>query len=184
MTQFVASLQDIVQIPVTPAMIDYANAFAHHGDMNRHSMMHGERNIEGVLGELGAYKYLPMLNYEPTTFHDLNLGDLTIDVKNKHMKNPSASIQLNHRCTIYGYESEKKCRIYLFTSTNHNHSIVYLKGYMLKQDLVTRDNFIPAGTAEPGVGVYRQDNYATTVRQLGKMTHLKALIEKHMDLFK
>lgn len=90
---FFTSVHDIIEVPVSKEMAADCQAKTHKGAMNSNSMMKGERNFEGVLGEEAAHIYLPMLINETFlggTFngdYDFRYGIHTIDVKNKHFEN-------------------------------------------------------------------------------------------------
>jgi hypothetical protein len=186
MSNLVARRTDVIEIPVTPEMLKFAQENSHKGTMNRHSLLEGAQNVEGLLAELAVLKYLPMLTHKPTDEYDftfpLKEGLLTIDVKNKFdVKRYGGIPGLDWDCTIFGYEAKKKCHLYLFTSTNGDNSKVFLKGYIGKKAFVCEERLYRAGatrTTTQGSVTYKKDNYVIQVKEMIRVDVLKArLIE-------
>lgn len=181
MNDFVKSIGDIIEIPVTKEMRDFAQQHAHKGSMNRHSLLQGTQNVEGLLAELAVHKYLPMLIHDPGHEYDFTFpyktGVLTIDVKNKFdVKRYGTRPNMDWDCTIFGYETNKKCDIYLFTSTNGDNTKVWLKGYIAKKRFVIAENLYRAGrtrSTTQGSVTYKKDNYVVQVRELYPVEFLK-----------
>ena len=185
MSNLVFRKADIIEIPITPEMLQFAQENAHKGSMNQYSMLDGERNIEGLLGELAVHKYLPMLTYEPTKHHDftfaLKSGTLTIDAKNKFDVKTYVTPNLDWDCSIFGYEGGKKCHMYIFTSTDKNNTKVWIKGYVMKTLLVAPEKFYAAGSfrrTTQGSVQYKKDNYVVQVKELNRMDFLKNRLEE------
>ena len=117
---------DIVEIPVTKEMLALAKEKAKKmGCLNSHSMMKGERNVEGVLGELAVLAFLPQATYVDNYDYDLRIGKITIDVKTKRLNRKP---QLYYDCSIYGYNPNQDCHLYLFAGVKADHSVVWLSG--------------------------------------------------------
>ena len=181
MANFVSKSADIVEIPITKEMRDFAQANAHKGSMNKHSLLQGAQNVEGLLAELAVHRYLPMLSHDPGNEYDFtfpyNTGTFTIDVKNKFdVKRYGTRPNMDWDCTIFGYEVKKKCDIYLFTSTNGDNTKVWLKGYIAKKRFVLPENFYKAGstrTTTQGSVNYKRDNYVVQVKELYPVEFLK-----------
>lgn len=181
MSNLVSIRPHIIEVSVTPDMFKKAQEEAHRGSMNGRSMLGGSRNVEGLLGELAVHSYLPMLTHEPTDHYDftarLKSGTLTVDVKNKFdVKREGFKPGLDWDCTIFGYEANKNCHLYLFTSTNGDNTKVWLKGYIMKKRLVTSESFYAAGSfrkTTQGSVRYREDNYVVQVKDLSQVGFLK-----------
>lgn len=163
----------IIEIPVTPEMLKFAKEKAKEmGVLNKHSMMKGERNVDGILGELAALSYLSKAKATDTFDHDLSiqthLGLLTIDVKTKRL---AQKPRLYYDCTVYGYNPNQKCHLYLFTGVKSDHSVVWICGYLPKYVFYEeRAEFCPAGSQRPLGGgkmlTYKEDNYVVRVNQI------------------
>lgn len=168
----------IVEIPVTAEMLAFAKEKARKmGVLNQHSMMKGERNIEGILGELAALKFLPQTIATDNYDNDLRIGKLTIDVKTKRLTNKP---RLEYDCTVYGYNPNQNCHLYLFAGVKADHSKVWLSGFLAKHIFYQKAQFCPAGSQRPlGAGkmlTYREDNYVVQVNQLNKIEILKTIV--------
>lgn len=181
-SMLIKSEMDIITIPVTKEMLEFAKEkAAKMGVLNRHSMMKGERNVEGILGELGALQYIP--NSTPTDTHDndIKVGKLTIDVKTKRLTNKP---RLYYDCTVYGYNPNQECHVYLFAGVKVDHSVIWLSGFITKKDFYKKSQFCPAGSTRPLGGgkvlTYKEDNYVIQVDKLGKLGYLKSMVEKHV----
>ena len=168
---------DIVTVPVTKEMLAHANEKAERmGCLNRHSMMKGARNVEGILGELAALAYLTKAVPTDTHDHDMILGKYTIDVKTKRLNNKP---RLSFDCTVYGYNPNQNCDMYLFAGVAADHSVVWLSGFLVKHIFYKKAQFCPAGSTRPLGGgkllTYREDNYVVQVNQLNRVKILTEL---------
>jgi hypothetical protein len=171
---------DIVEIPVTKEMLAQAKEKARNmGCLNSHSMMKGERNVEGALGELAVLAFLPQSTYVDNYDYDLRIGKLTIDVKTKRLNNRP---KLGFDCSIYGYNPNQECHIYLFAGVKADHSVVWLSGFLAKHIFYQKAKFYPAGSERPlgmnKVLVYKEDNYVVQVKHLNKVDILKTIVPK------
>lgn len=169
---------DIITVPVTPAMLAQAKEKARKmGCLNQHSMMKGERNVEGVLGELATLAILPSATYTDNHDNDLRIGKLTIDVKTKRLARKPA---LYYDCTVYGYNPNQNCHLYLFAGVKDDHSVVWLSGFLAKHIFYKKAQFCPAGSTRPlGQGkllTYREDNYVVQVNQLNRAQILTTIL--------
>lgn len=168
---YVRSQSDIVEIIVTAEMLKKAQDKARKmGCLNKHSMMKGTRNIEGALGELAVLELFPSAMPTDTHDHDCRLGTITIDVKTKRLaRKPS----VNYDCTVYGYNPNQNCDIYLFAGVSGDHSTVWLSGFLKKEEFYKKAEFCPAGSQRPlGNGrmlTYEKDNYVVQINQLNKI---------------
>ena len=169
---------DIVEVPVTPDMLKKAEEKARKmGCLNKHSMMKGARNVDGVLGELAALAFLPRAIYTDNYDNDLRIGKLTIDVKTKRLnKRP----RLEYDCSIYGYNPNQDCHLYLFAGVNPEHTVVWLSGFLAKHIFYKKAEFFPAGSLRPlGFGKtleYKEDNYVVQIKHLNKIDILKTIV--------
>lgn len=171
---------DIVTIPVTKEMLAQAEAKAKQmGCLNKHSMMKGERNVEGVLGELAALAFLPQATPTDTYDNDLRIGKLTIDVKTKRLTNRP---NLGYDCSIYGYNPNQNCHLYLFAGVKPDFGVVWLSGFLEKGTFYKKATYFPAGSHRPLGGgrtlEYKKDNYVVQINQLNRIQILKTIIPK------
>jgi hypothetical protein len=176
----VLSERDIVEIPITREMRAFAEEKAEKmGVLNKHSMMKGERNVEGILGELAALKFLPKAEATDTHDNDLKIGQVTIDVKTKRLTNKP---RLYYDCTVYGYNPHQNCHVYLFAGVKSDYSVVWLSGFISKKEFYEKSEFCPAGSQRPLGGgkmlTYKEDNYVIQVNKLKNMKFLKNVVIK------
>lgn len=175
LTKSVTKDSDIITIPVTQDMLDFARVkAAQMGKLNEYSMMQGRRNIEGILGEMAAFRYLEKAIMTDTRDHDLSFGKVTIDVKTKRM---TRKPRIYYDATVYGYNPNQNCHVYLFAGVDPEHSVVWLSGYLTKQGFYDRALFCPKGSKR-SLGkdkelIYREDNYVVQVNQLNTVASLK-----------
>lgn len=178
MSNFLVQNDDIIEIKVTKDMLDYAKEKARKmGILNQHSMMKGERNVEGILGELALLTFLPQSTVTDNHDNDLRIGHLTIDVKTKRLTNRP---RLKYDCTVYGYNPNQNCHLYAFAGVKADHSVVWLSGFLAKHIFYQKAQFCPAGTERPlGDGrtlTYREDNYVVQVEQLNRIAILNTIV--------
>jgi hypothetical protein len=168
---------EIVTIPVTKEMLILAKEKADEMGCLKHSMMKGERNVEGILGELGALKFLTNAVGTASYQHDLKIGQITIEVKTKRLTNKP---RLDYDCTVYSYNTEQDCHIYLFAGVNPEHTLVWLNGFISKDNFYKKAEFLPAGSERPLSNgktlIYKRDNYVVKVNQLNKIDILKKIV--------
>ena len=174
----VSKSTDIAEVPVTPEMLKRAEEKARKmGCLNSHSMMKGARNIEGVLGELAALAFLPKATITDNYDNDLRIGKLTIDVKTKRLTNCP---RLEYDCSIYGYNPNQNCHIYLFAGVNPEHTKVWLSGFLAKHIFYKKAQYYPAGSQRPlGFGktlTYKEDNYVVQVKHLNRIQILQTIV--------
>lgn len=181
LSEFVISRDSqIIEIAVTKEMLDAAKTkAAQMGVLNQHSMMKGERNVEGVLGELAALKFLTNAEATDTYDHDIKIGPVLIDVKTKRLTNKP---RLYYDCTVYGYNPNQNCHVYLFAGVKNDHSVVWLCGFISKKDFYEKAEFCPAGSERPLGGgktlTYKEDNYVVQVNKLSYMDALRRVVLK------
>jgi len=170
----------IVEIKVTEEMLQKAHGKAEQmGCLNKHSMMKGSRNVEGVLGELAALSYLanavPTDNYD----NDLRIGKVTIDVKTKRL---TMRPRLYYDCTVYGYNPNQNCHVYLFAGVKDDHSVVWLSGWLPKPEFYEIAEFCPKGSQRPlgnnKMLTYKEDNYVIQVKDLNQVVILQNIHPK------
>lgn len=173
MNNLVSLDSHILEVKVTKEMLAIAKEKAEQmGCLNRHSMMKGERNIEGVLGELAALTFLPNAVWQDTHDYDLTVGKITIDVKTKRL---TRKPRLYYDCSIYGYNPNQNCHLYLFAGVDPEHTKVWLNGFIPKSDFYEKAEFFPAGSDRGNV-VYKKDNYVVKVSQLLRVEMLKTIV--------
>lgn len=170
----------IIEVKVTPEMLKQAEEkAAKMGILNSHSMMRGERNVEGILGELAALKFLPQAEATDNFDNDFRIGDITFDVKTKRLTNKP---RLYFDCTVYGYNPHQNCHLYLFAGVKADLSVVWLSGFISKKDFYQNAEFCPKGTQRPlgndKMLTYKEDNYVVQVKQLSAVEVLNRITLK------
>lgn len=186
MSCLITKKAEIITLDIPANILKRAQEESHKGSMNNHSLLKGERNVAALAAELMVKEYFPILMHNPTKNYDLthqfDVGTLTIDVKNKFdVKRINRTPELDWDCTIFGYEAEKSCHLYLFTSTNEDNTKIWFKGFISKLDLVSDKNLYEAGsfrTTTQGSIKYKRDNYVIQVKDLSPISLLSNILSK------
>jgi hypothetical protein len=122
------------------------------------------RNYVGFVGEKAVADLLDCV-HEPSFQYDLTLKDgRTIDCKtfsNKYY--PKESFE----CHVMKKKRQQTCDIYLFSSYNRDKNLLYLCGYMPRDEFYSKAKLVRKGDQSPINNIrYRADGYITTIGEL------------------
>lgn len=144
------------------------------GALNR-SILKGNGNVAGILGELAVLRYFGYLNARRnnTYNHDLIIKGFRFDVKTKRRK---VDPQPHHCGTIPSY-SDQSCHAYIFTSVCYvgdNPSHVHLCGWVGKDRFKKEAINYKKGDVNPENGwVCSMDCYCMDYSKMKSITSLE-----------
>lgn len=143
----------MIKLPILIEEIQQAKIEAEKlGKLNR-SILNGNGNLSGILGELAVLRYFGYLGAKRNnTFnHDLIIRGFRFDVKTKQRK---VDPQPNHCGTVPDY-SNQDCQAYIFTSVfqvDGKPSHIHLCGWMGRDNFKRESTFYKKGDVNPENG--------------------------------
>lgn len=153
---------NFIEVEITDDILLIARRKAEDmGRLNK-SIMRGEGNLAGFLGEECVKKYLGMeLGTEENTYdYDLIYLGERIDVKSKRT---SVVPRSNHECSVAALNTRQNCDYYVFTRVLYDGDIpkkVYIMGFMKKGDYYDKARFLKKGDMDGSNSfIVREDCY-------------------------
>lgn len=161
----------MIELLISKEMLQYSQSKAIELGILKNSILCGEGNIVGFLGECLTYNFLggKLVN---TYDCDLILDNgLKIDVKSKKTSVTPIS---SYTCTINAANIKQLCDIYIFTRIHKNFQKGWLLGWLNKDDFYKNAIFIKKGTYDPSNDFIRKaDSYNILINKLNDITLLK-----------
>lgn len=134
----------LVTIDITEDMIQKANQKATSMGQLRNSILKGEGNDIGFLGEEILRKYLA-IESKNSFDYDMVFKDIKIEVKTKRTSVPP---EPHYECSVAAYNTKQNCDIYVFARVNYDMTRGWLIGYLKKDDFYKRARKSDAGSTE------------------------------------
>ena len=167
---------NFIEIDITDDILKIANFKAQDmGHINK-SIMKGEGNLAGFLGEECVKKYFGLqLGTEENTYdYDLIYLGEKIDVKSKRT---SVIPRCNHECSVAALNTRQNCDYYIFTRVlfeDESPKKVYIMGYARKSDYYNRARFLRKGEVDGSNRfIVREDCYNMYYSDLSSVERLK-----------
>lgn len=160
----------MIKIEVTPEMREKAKEKALEMGVLRNSIMKGERNEVGFLGEEVVLKYLRRKGCN-TKDYDLLFKGKHYDVKTKLRKDDPKP---EWDCSIAAYNTVQKCDGYIFVSLVKDQNYAWILGYMPKEEYFSRATYWPKDKYDPSNGYkVRASCYNLKIKDLKDIQELK-----------
>lgn len=163
-------------IVCTPSQdtLSKANQIAKIQGNLKNSITNGERNSQGVLGELAVKKYLGInADIKGTKDYDFIYNGKKIEVKTMGTNyNPNDT----YICSINKNSAFQDCDIYVFCFLNLKTNKLFIYGWCTKKYFYENCYYQPKG--EPVRGLekgLKEDQYRLKVTNLNKMKELKEI---------
>lgn len=144
----------MIEVQITEEMVEIAKQKSREMGKLRNSILKGEGNVSGFIGEQIALQVLggEWANREGCSYqYDMILPDgRTVDVKTKQR---GVAPRPHYNCSVSNFNPDQKCDLYGFVSVLKNREGEYLKGWFLgtipKQEFMDRATFATQGTHDP-----------------------------------
>lgn len=144
----------MIRLPIVQEELEIARKESNKMGILKGSILKGEGNEAGFLGELAVHRYFGYLDSKRnnTYNHDLILGGFRFDVKTKRrtvLPNP------DYCGTVPDYQKEQQCQGYIFTSVQYeekNPISVTLCGWVGKPSFFRDATFFKKGDVNPENG--------------------------------
>lgn len=136
------------------------------------SIMKGESNIYGALGEIVIYDINKQnglsVDFNSTYDYDLIIENYKVDVKTKRT---TVIPKPNYLCSISSFNTKQKCDFYFFLRINENLKECYLLGYKSKTDFFNDAIFNKKGSLDINGWVFKDDCYNLKIEMLNKFKY-------------
>lgn len=153
----------MIEVAITDEMLLEARRKANEMGKLKNSMMQGERNLHGFLGELAAQKVIGG-EFHNTYDYDILLNGKRIDVKTKA---GNYTPKPHYNCTIFAYSRKQQCDFFVFTYIKKDLTSVWVLGAYDRLKFLDDADYVKAGDKCENNGlVFKKDNYSMTVDQL------------------
>lgn len=156
------------EIEVTQDMID--RALEKGGDMGvlHNSIMVGEGNTGGFLGEEVVRKYLGV-HSNNTYQYDLVTQDLKVEVKTKRT---SSIPEKDYECSVAAYNTKQQCDMYVFVRVTYDLKKAWIIGYLPRDEFYQQARFSPVGSKEINNYLERASCYKVMAEQTKDIVEL------------
>jgi hypothetical protein len=147
-------------------MLEWAKKKALEMGTIKNSIMQGERNLDGFLGEGVVLSKLPGSESNNTFQHDLIYKGHTFDVKTTVRNNTYRKPEPGYVEKISKLNPNQKAEFVIFVSI-HRREIAYITSWMQKSVFLKRARFRPPGDVDPDNGqVERSGSYQLYIKEL------------------
>lgn len=165
----------MIEIEVTQEMREEAIRKSKEMGRIRNSILQGEGNMTGFLGEEIVKKYLST-NSSNTYNYDLIINELKLEVKSKKT---TVKPKDYYECSIASYNPNQKCDYYVFVRVLDDYSKGWILGYEEKGEYFRKAKFLRKGQKDGDNGfTVKADCYNLEISQL---RDIKLLIDGNKE---
>jgi hypothetical protein len=160
----------MIVVSVTPEDIVISKIRAEELGVLNQSILNGNGNLTGCIGETVVAKYLGTDitgNYD----HDIVWNGLRMEVKSKLT---SVYPKKEYECSVAAANPNQKCDLYVFTRVHVDMDTAYILGYITKEDFFRKADRLYKGMVCGSNGfVVRENCYNVTISDLMSFEHFK-----------
>lgn len=160
----------VVEVNITDDMVLKARKLSSEMGVLRNSIMKGDGNIYGFLGELMVANYFGVF---PANSYDYDLilpNGMSVDVKTK---STSVKPKLVYDCSIAAYNTKQQCDAYVFCRVKNNMTVGWILGYATKKDYFKRASLLKKGDFDPSNNFsVKADCYNMKISELNNIAEL------------
>lgn len=137
---------NIIEVDITPAMLELAREKARKLGELRNSITHGEGNLAGYLGELCAQHVIGGVIADTRDYDIVTEDGIKWDVKTKRCGSPP---QLHFETSITNFNTTQKCDRYIFVRVMKDYSKGWVCGELPHDEYYKKATFIQQGQFDP-----------------------------------
>jgi hypothetical protein len=130
-----------IEVDITSDMCERAEAKAAQLGALKNSILEGNGNLSGYLGEEAAISTYPNAEHVDSYDYDITIAGRTFDVKTKKRTVPPQS---SYECSVAAVNTHQNADFYLFVSL-WNYVKAYIVGFMPKCEYIERARFLHKG---------------------------------------
>jgi len=160
----------MIKLKITPEIIQKAKSKLLNLRKANNSFMDGEREINGLIGQILVAEYLQAEDHS-TTRYDLIKGGKTIDVKTK-TRSVAPRLKAYFRCHVPEHcWKEKKCDFFVFVGIEKSLNFAWILGKLTWEAFHEKAECCPKGTLDPHSNprfplVFKATEYSVFIDQL------------------
>lgn len=156
--------KSIVEVRISEEMRQQADAGARALGVLKNSVMHGQSNIYGKMGELISHKVLGGKFVDHRDYDIVLPRGQTADVKTKGRAVPP---QAHFDCSVSDFNTQQRCDVYVFASVLKDLSIGWVLGWYPKDAFYQEAHFYHTGDHDVRNGwVCRADSWGIDASKL------------------
>lgn len=162
----------MIQVEIKKEWVKEAKKKAEEMGRLRHSILKGNGNITGFVGEFMVANFLNA-KIENTYDYDLVKNDLKIDVKSKKC---TTVPRLDYDCSVPAYNTKQKCDYYVFTRIMDNFETGWICGIISKEKFFKNARLYKKGEIDKSNWMeFKENSYNLKIKDL---IDLKTIVER------
>ena len=160
----------MIELPISENQIKRAENLYEFKGLNG-SIMSGESNIYGALGEILVHDYFESFHpkFISNFDYDLIIKDFKIDVKTKRT---TVKPKDHYLCSICLFNVRQNCDYYFFCRVRENLKTGYLLGYIEKCDFFKKSTFYKKGEKDCNGFTFKADGFHIKINELNNFTEI------------
>jgi len=153
----------MVEVNIKPDQLELAKVKAKDLGILKHSIMKGERNIIGFLGEILVAEYIKA-SIENTYDYDLIKAGIKIDVKSKRC---TSIPRLHYECSVPAYNTRQRCDFYVFVRILEDYKKAWILGIIGKKSFFNKSVLRKKGFVDTSNNMtFKEDSYNIAIKDL------------------
>jgi hypothetical protein len=164
-----------IEIEITPEMLLTAQQKSKEMGVLRNSIMKGQGNLAGFLGEEIVLSYLGCPSNNSFDY-DLIKNHVKIDVKTKQT---TVTPLPHYEASVAAYNPNQRCDLYIFTRVLKGFSKGWICGWLTKEEYFGKAQYLRKGQIDPSNGFrVRANCHNVAYQDLKRMDDLILFLEK------
>ena len=161
----------MIQLEIKKEWVEKAKEKAKEMGVLNHSILKGNGNITGFIGEFMVENFLKA-KIENTYDYDIIKNNVKIDVKSKRC---TSIPRPDYDCSVPAYNTRQKCDLYVFTRIMNTQDIGWICGVISKKDFFKKARLWKKGQVdESNMMEFKEDSYNL---KIGDLVDFKMLLE-------
>ena len=162
----------MIKVEIKKEWVENAKKKAKEMGVLNHSILKGNGNITGFIGEFMVEDFLKG-KIENTYDYDIIKNNVKIDVKSKKCTSIPKG---DYDCSVPAYNTRQKCDLYVFTRIMNTFETGWICGVISKREFFEKAKLWKKGeTDESNMMTFKEDSYNLKIKEL---TDFKILLEK------
>ena len=164
----------MIEVQITNEMLIDAREKAIEMGTLRGSMMKGDRNLIGFLGEAAVQKVIGGDFHNTYDYDIMTPSGKTVDVKSKKTSYPPKDY---YACNIFTANEKQACDYLVFAHVLKNLEKAWVVGFYEKKEFLKDCTFIPKGHVADNGLEFKRDNFEMKISQLKPMDQIYNIIK-------
>jgi hypothetical protein len=153
----------MVRINIKKEWVENAKKKANEMGVLNHSILKGNGNITGFIGEFMVEDFLKG-KIENTYDYDIVKNGIKIDVKSKKC---TSIPKPDYDCSVPAYNTKQKCDMYVFVRIMNTFDVGWICGIISKKEFFQKAKLWKKGqTDESNMMTFKEDSYNLKIKDL------------------